>query len=83
MAVGIPRAPEPGVPSRTFDDGTHSGFGGPLFSCASGVDQGGVEDAMRDAGRLGAEIAALYPAPVEAGPPGTEAVRLDSAVQGS
>jgi len=45
-----------------FDDGTRVEFWGPLFSCAGGVDRGGVEEAVRYAQKLGAEITAVYPA---------------------
>ncbi len=44
-----------------FSDGTSFEFYGENFSCASGVDRGGVEEARGYAEKGGARIRAVYP----------------------
>ena len=45
-----------------FPDGTYFEFYGEQFSCASGLNRGGLEKARSYAERGGADIKAVYPA---------------------
>jgi hypothetical protein len=44
-----------------FSDGTHLEFYGSSFTCANGLDRGGVAEACSYAEKCGAHISAVYP----------------------
>ena len=44
-----------------FSDGTHLEFYGSSFTCADGLDRGGVAEACSYAEKCGAHISAVYP----------------------